>query len=99
MYTHVQAACGRQGSSNEQAGLDKSTHPYPSSKHQKFSIHGYKTVTIKSKEGDHTSRLLPSSFRYVQVRNIQRPYSHNIGHDVNELGHQKANADDGLLQC
>ena len=34
-----------------------------------------------------------------QVRNNQGPYSHNIGHDVNDVGHHKAAADDGVLQC
>ena len=38
----------------KRAGLDKITHPSPSSRHQKYNIHGFKTVAKEVKEGDHT---------------------------------------------
>ena len=63
-----QAACGRHGISNERVGQDKSTHPYPSAKDQKIIVHGYKTVAIQLKEGDHITRLSPSSFRPVSLK-------------------------------
>ena len=63
-----QAACGRHGTSNERVGPDKSTHHFPFSEHQKFILHGSKILAIKMKEGDHTTRLSPSSFRPVFFR-------------------------------
>ena len=69
LCTHIfQAACGRHGTSNERVGPDKSAHPFLFSKHQKFKIHGYETVAINVKEGDHTKTLPPSCFGPVSFR-------------------------------
>ena len=38
-------------------------------KHQKNNVHGHKTVAANIKKGDHTTRLSPSSFRPVSLRN------------------------------
>ena len=68
-----QAACGKEGTSDGRAGLYRSTHPTPSSKHHKYNIHGYKTVA-KFKEEGHTTRLSlsffhPVSFSYEMIKN------------------------------
>ena len=69
-YTYIfQAACGRHGISNGQAGPDRNTHLSLSSKTPKIKIHGYEIVATNVKKGDHTTRLSPSSFRPVSFRN------------------------------
>ena len=70
--THIfQAACGKNGTSDKQAGLCISTYPSFFSKHQKNNAHGYKTVAVKIKEEDHTTRLshhfFPVSIKYETI--------------------------------
>ena len=38
-------------------------------KHQKINVHGYEIVAANIKKEDHTTRLSPSSFRPVSLRN------------------------------
>ena len=62
------AAWGKDRTSDKRDGLDRSTHPSPSSKHHKYKIHGHETVAMKFKEEGHTTRLSLSSFRLVSFR-------------------------------
>ena len=68
-----QAPCGRHETSNEQVGQDKSTHSYPSSKHQKFIVHVYETAPIQLKKEIITQDYFrPVSFNYDTI-NVHTP--------------------------
>ena len=96
-----QAACGKDGTSDERTGLVKSTHSFPSSEHRKYNIHGYKTVAIKLKKERPYHKtiavVLPSFL--LQIGEDECPHPNTISHDVNEIGHDKAAAYDGFFHC
>ena len=69
-HTHrFQAACGRHGISTGRAGRDRNTHLSLYSKTPENQCAWVQTVAANIKKGDHTTRLSPSSFRPVSLRN------------------------------
>ena len=101
LFTHIfQAACGKDGTSDERAGLVGSTHPSPSSEHHKNNVHGYtKVAKNQRKRSFHKTIAVIISPCLLQLRNNQRPHSHNIGHNVQESSHATSASYHGFLQC
>ena len=69
-HTHrFQAACGRYGISSGRAGRDRNTHISPFSVTPENQCAWVRNSGSKHQKEDHTTRLSPSSFRPVSLRN------------------------------
>ena len=95
-----QVACGKDGNSDERAGLKRSTYPNTFSKHQKYNILSYETLAKKFKTGRSWHKTIAVIFSacLVEVRRDHMRYSRNFGHDVTEFRHAKTAAYNAFFQ-